>query len=100
MQKRQPLRLPKLLKAAKGAPCLMRSPACNSDSETVVACHLNESFAGKGMGQKADDTAIFYACSDCHRWYDEGGKTENMMEWVFPAVVRTMRYIVLEGVLK
>lgn len=109
--KRTRLRVPKILKAANGAPCMMDSPVCNHDLETTVFCHLNFEWAGKGMGQKADDTAGFFGCSECHRWFDETSKyrprvsyqeldDEDVLKFIaFRACVRTWRYLVETGVL-
>lgn len=60
-------RNPQLLQLAKGAPCLVAIPGiCNRNSETVVAAHSNSLEHGKGVGLKAHDCFIAFACSDCH----------------------------------
>ena len=56
----------KILKAAQGQYCTYRSPWCNHDHNTVVACHKS----GAGMGMKADDDQVFFGCSACHDIYD------------------------------
>jgi len=97
--KQQQIRLPKILKGARGAPCMMNSQVCNKDPETTVACHLNYGWAGKGMSQKAGDHAVFYACSECHRYYDESGG--HFPDWaLLKAVVRTYEYLFQRGVIK
>ncbi|KKK97619.1 hypothetical protein LCGC14_2650980, partial [marine sediment metagenome] len=70
LEKRIPYRNKKILQAAKGEACTMNAPGCNCDSDTVVFCHINQSYAGKGTGQKADDYAGFFGCSACHYLYD------------------------------
>ena len=54
--------------AAKGEACTV----CCERDETVVFAHLNESWAGKGMGIKADDLAGVFLCAKCHDEYDNG----------------------------
>ncbi len=86
---------------------MMNSPECNHDPETTVACHLNDAWAGTGLAQKADDVAVFFGCSDCHRWYDEPLSRKPMSisrgiertDYVFRACVRTWRYLIETGVL-
>ena len=79
----------------------MRSPVCNNNPETTVACHFNASWAGKGMGQKADDCAVFFGCSDCHRWYDEESSILTYdQSWLLQAYYRTIRSLLDMGVLK
>jgi hypothetical protein len=69
LQKRTPIRSKRITQAAKGEACTV----CGSNDGTTVFCHLNESWAGKGIGQKADDIAGFFGCFDCHISYDEPG---------------------------
>lgn len=71
MQKRKPLRLPKLLKAANGAPCM----SCGAQDGTVVAAHSPmRHFHGGGMGQKVDDCFTAYLCAQCHDAVDGRGQ--------------------------
>lgn len=70
MFKRKPYRNKKILKAAEGEECLIQSPYCNGNSETVVACHSNEYDDGKGGSQKADDCFVAFGCSACHDYVD------------------------------
>jgi len=48
---------------------------CNHDSSTVVAAHSNRQKHGKGMGQKAHDYYVAFACSNCHSAVDGHLKT-------------------------
>jgi hypothetical protein len=64
-QKLKPIRSDAIRRAAKDAKCSI----CGARDETIVFCHLNEGWAGKGMGKKADDFG-FYACHGCHNDYD------------------------------
>ena len=66
LTKRHPIRSKAITQAAKDEPCTV----CGSNDGSTVFCHLNESWAGKGMGQKADDIAGFFGCEVCHDWYD------------------------------
>ena len=60
----------KITELARGAPCMAQTEVCNHDSETVVWAHLNDSFAGHGMGKKSHDALGFLSCSACHDLYD------------------------------
>ena len=101
MQKRTPYRNKKILEAARGAPCMLNGPWCNHDPETTVFAHLNYSWAGKGLGQKSDDFAGFFGCSDCHRWYDEyAGNHQNHPLYAFRAVIKTWRWLLDHEVLR
>lgn len=71
LEKRKPIRSKAIRDAANGESCCV----CGRNDGTTVFCHLNESWAGKGMGQKADDIAGFFGCHDCHRKYDAMGGT-------------------------
>ena len=105
--KRQRIDIPKIRKAAKGEDCTLESPYCNHDSSTVVLCHLNQMYAGKGKSLKPDDTAAFFGCSGCHDGYD-GRLGPNALSlvgydaiWlVLRACVRTWRRLIEKGVLK
>lgn len=99
LAKRLPYRNQKIRDAAKGEECTMNSPWCNYDATTVVFCHLNESYAGKGGSQKADDIAGFFGCSECHRIYD-AGKLEAPEFYVLRAYYRTLRRLLDRGILK
>ena len=109
MDKQKRYRNRKYLAAARDNPCTLNSPACNYDSATTVFCHLNESFAGKGMGKKADDFAGFDGCSGCHDLYDrrryleahlqeEWQKDENF--YVLRAMTKTIRDRIERGIIK
>lgn len=110
MQKRKPYRNKKITQSAKGEDCTLQFPGCRNDTGTTVFCHLNEGFAGKGMGQKADDCAGFYGCGHCHDIYD-GRKPINpdspltepndyQDDWmVLRAYYRTIRRLIDKGIL-
>ena len=100
LSKRNPYRNKKIRQSAKGEECTMNSPVCNFNPETTVFCHLNESFAGKGIGQKADDCAGFYGCSDCHAAYDQNRlPPESGYFYLLRAYTRTIRRLIDKGVL-
>lgn len=100
LAKRIPYRNQKIRDAAKGEECTMNSEFCNHDPATVVFCHLNDPFAGKGMGQKADDCAGFFGCSGCHEAYDCGRLAWNDGWLVLRAYYRTTRRLLDRGILK
>lgn len=95
----------KILDAARGEACAFGGPTCNHNPETVVACHSNYQEDGKGMGLKADDIYVMFACSSCHMFYD-GGYTEmgwspfTVQEMFHKALKRTWRRLIEEGVLQ
>lgn len=96
--KRTPYRNKKILDAARGAQCTIQGPNCAHDSETVVFAHFNDSWAGKGKGQKADDFAGCFACHACHSDYDSGNLPDA--NWYLRrAMYRTLRKLIDEGII-
>mgnify|MGYP001569519491 CR=1 FL=1 len=94
--RRTPIRSQAILNAASGSACTV----CGTTGETVVFAHLNEAFAGKGMSQKADDIAGFFACQRCHDQYDGRTRNEDVDAWVvMRAMYRTWRALIEEGVI-
>lgn len=59
-----------LLSMASGRPCLIRSPICNYDPETTVACHGGGVASGKGMAYKVSDALTCWGCSACNHYTD------------------------------
>jgi hypothetical protein len=89
--------------AARDEQCTLNSPWCNYNSETTVFCHLNEQFAGKGMGIKAIDIG-FFACHACHDIYDRRMQpsAEYKLDeyfYLLRAVVRTLNRLIEKGIL-
>jgi hypothetical protein len=75
---------PHLLRMAKGMPCLIRSPICNFDTETTVACHGGGVANGKGMAYKVSDALTCWGCSACNHYTDAyGGATKAQKTAVF-----------------
>lgn len=74
---------------------------CSNDPNTTVFAHMNEDFAGKGMGQKAHDFAGGIACDKCHDWYDgNNGTLEERRFYVFRSVIRTLKLLFDNGILR
>ena len=97
LQKRKPFRSKSITQAAKDEACTV----CGRNDGTTVFCHLNESWAGKGMGQKADDCAWFFGCHICHDLYDNPRKgCEFFTEVIMQAYYRTIRRLLDRGILK
>lgn len=74
----------RLLNAAHGQQCMVKIPnVCNGNPDTTVAAHSNQLTHGKGMGIKAHDCFIAWACSDCHREIDQGkmNKEDKQYYW-------------------
>lgn len=89
----------KILAAANGQACTVQSPACNGNPATVVAAHSDYAEDGKGMGQKADDCFVAFACSGCHHWLHEGKEGDRYRAW-HRGFKRTLRTLLDTGVLK
>lgn len=96
------IRSKKILRHAKGQPCLLRLPGCVCQSETTVFAHLNGDAFGKGMGIKAHDFAGFFAGFECHRRYDlhETGLDDGELNaLLLSAVIRTWEVLINDGVI-
>lgn len=91
-------RLPKLLKAANGRPCVL----CGSMG-TTVAAHSNAQAHGRGFAHKAPDYYVAYLCMRCHDEVDgrAGGltKDEKREKWL-SAFIRTVAIWFEEGLIK
>ena len=97
----KPYRNENILKAAKGEPCFLNGPKCTGGYDDTVWCHLNESFAGKGIGKKADDSAGFFGCFWCHDWYDgRTGFSRPSDKDILRAVVLSYRRLFDRGIIK
>jgi hypothetical protein len=55
---------------ARDKPCLVRSPACNGDSSTVVLAHVRQ-VGISGMGLESPDLLGAWCCSRCHSFVDQ-----------------------------
>ena len=102
IEKRIPYRNKKILKAAKGESCTMNSPWCTYINDETCFRHLNESYAGKGGNQKADDYAGFFGCQGCENWYalNTDITREEKSWYLLRAVIRTWRRLLDKGVIK
>lgn len=95
-EKRKPIRSKKIRDAANGESCTI----CGLPSETVVFCHLNESWAGKGMKLKADDIAGFFGCQSCHDVYDGRSGHDTISDYaVLRAMYKTWRRLWDRGII-
>ena len=95
-EKRKPIRSKKITNAAEGETCTI----CGYVGPSVVFCHLNESFAGKGMGKKADDIAGFFGCQSCHDVYDGRAGHGSISDYaVLRAMYRTWRRLWDRGII-
>lgn len=83
IQKHNHIRSKAITQAANGEACVI----CGKNDGTTVFVHLDEQWAGKGMGIKADDIAGFFGCSLCHHIYGS-----RMEDWeIARAMYRTWR---------
>lgn len=91
--KQKPIRSKKIRNSARGETCTMNSPVCNGGGDdATVFCHSNDSVAGKGAGQKADDLFGFFGCEQCHLWFDQKQAASWILnEYEKKAVYRTQR---------
>lgn len=70
MTHQAPFRSDAVLRHARGQRCTLRlSGICCHNPETTVSAHIRDRF--KGMGTKASDHSIVFACAFCHRYLDE-----------------------------
>jgi hypothetical protein len=97
IEKRQPYRNKQITQSANGEECTLHGPRCRYDTEHTVFCHLDELFAGKGGGQKADDIAGFFGCDLCHEDYAKNTGIEYKQ--VLRAYYRTIRRLIDKGVI-
>ena len=88
--KRTPYRNKKITQAAKGEDCTI----CGRNDETTVFSHFDNGYAGKGIGQKADDVAGLFLCATCHASLQKIECKE-----VLRAYYRTIRRLIDKGVL-
>ena len=96
LKKRKSIRSEAIRQAANGEACTI----CLAQDGTVVFCHLNESFAGKGLGLKADDIAGFFGCHGCHKQYDTQGSPIAEDHWtIMRAMYRTWVRLIEKGVI-
>ena len=95
LTKRKPIRSKAIRQAAKDESCTV----CGLNDGTTVFCHLNESWAGKGIGQKADDIAGFFGCHGCHIDYDLHPGFDEYKR-VIRAMYRTWRILIEKGIIK
>lgn len=88
LEKRIAIRSKAIRKAAKGEECTV----CDCNDGTTVFSHLDELWAGKGIGQKGDDIAGFFACHKCHYEYGLPSVGREIPEWmILRAMYRTIR---------
>ena len=75
---------------ARGEDCLINSPMCNHNPETVVLCHGRKN---KGMALKADDSDTVFGCSGCNTYTDQSGapRAEIDLYWESGKIKMTNR---------
>lgn len=105
---KQPVHRDRRLRAsARDETCLMRLPdgCLGSMPGAVIASHYRGSAGGKGMGLKASDHAIAYACTHCDAVYDgqrpppSGWTTEQVQLAWHEAHIRTLLRLRGKGLL-
>lgn len=97
LTKRKAIRSKAIRNAARGETCSV----CGTNDGTTVFCHLNESWAGKGIGRKSDDLAGFFGCRECHDTYDRRHNGAPYSDYIIMrALYFTMRRLVEKGIIK
>jgi hypothetical protein len=89
--KRIAYRNAKITQAAKDEDCTI----CGINDSTIVFAHFDEQYAGKGIGQKADDCAGLFLCAACH-----AGLQKIEVREVLRGYYRTIRRLLDKGVIK
>ncbi len=99
-----PFRSRKVLAHAKGQPCTLRFPGiCFGDNETTVPAHIRDRH--KGMGVKASDHSIAFACNLCHNYLDIGHGTKpriteaSMLRCVIGGMQETWAILIADGII-
>lgn len=99
-QRQPPIRSKAIRKAAAGQRCTLELPGiCCRDEETTVFCHVHDEQFGRS--QKADDISGFFGCYACHTAYDlhrTGLNEADELRSVMRAMQRTLRRLVLLGI--
>ena len=73
---------------------------CNGNPETTVAAHSNELRHGKGMGIKAHDCFIAWACNSCHAEIDQGKMDKETKQYYWQrGFERTLLAMMLDEIL-
>lgn len=88
----------KLTQAARGEPCLIRLPVCNSNPETTCACHFRV-MGISGIGMKVPDFLIAFGCSACHAYVDSHHDAETQLAFS-EGVFRTQNLLIKRGLVK
>lgn len=90
------VRSKKIMQSARGKQCTLRLVGiCNFDPETTVAAHVG---LRRGMGIKAGDNMVVYACSACHAEIDRCGREAYAADKL-RGVEETQESFVEEGIL-
>lgn len=91
---------------AEGKPCMIRIPGvCNGRTDTTVGAHANWLFTGKGVGLKAPDYAMAWACFNCHtaidtkRWKKETFTRDECENYWLRGFFRTIEYLLRHDLL-
>ena len=85
-----------ITQSAKDEDCTL----CGKNDGTTVFCHLDELWAGKGKGIKADDIAGFFGCATCHSNYGRGWEGGILDQQIMRAMYRTWKRLIEKGVIK
>lgn len=87
-----------LREAARGEPCMIRSPVCNFDPQTTVLAHYRM-IGVSGLGVKSPDLLGAWACSRCHEYVDTHRDVDAKYLHL-QGVARTQAELIRRGLVK
>lgn len=86
----------KIMQSARGEDCTARLiGVCNFNPETTVAAHVGRR---RGMGVKAGDNMVIYACSSCHVEIDSHHKSKYADD-ILRAIEETQEKLIDKGIM-
>jgi len=86
----------KIMKSAEGKECTLRLIGiCNGNPETTVAAHIGRN---RGMGIKAGDNMVVYACSACHSEIDACSRA-SYADDKLRAIEETQQQLIDDGIM-
>ena len=88
-----------ILRHAKGQQCHLRLPGCRNERDTVVACHINAGYAGKGTGMKSHDLLTVWGCAHCHALLDQSKGRSTLSTDLLRALCETLVALWRDGLL-
>jgi len=91
----------RIMDAARGEPCTLRTEHCNANPETTVAAHLPDGTGGSN--RLTGPLSIAFACSSCHDAIDGRIKTSYAFSkeyYMRRGMMRTINRLIEMGLVK